>query len=221
MANNPELNRVQKVKRRVEEVLGIQADNLICADQRSERGLSINTAEALAMAALKMRNSPNLVSSFKDLLYENCRARGENKFVNSVDIHKTLQCLGLDGQKERKRHKSVPLPNSPKTRIEKDRNRESHGKDRSASYMCQQAAELHRALRNSQEKAKQTSTRREPQSGPPAPRAPRTHFTPRDTDRRPKHQAPVCFALFPAGTKRPSMAYWASSLQSLRVSQQE
>ncbi|KAI7909435.1 hypothetical protein M9X92_011644 [Pyricularia oryzae] len=57
--------------------------------------LSINTAEALAMAALKMRNSPNLVSSFKDLLYENCRAH----------IHKTLQCLGLDGQKERKRHK--------------------------------------------------------------------------------------------------------------------
>ncbi|KAH9431476.1 hypothetical protein MCOR02_008765 [Pyricularia oryzae] len=105
MANHTELNRVQKAKRRVEEVLGIQADNFICADQRSERGLSINTAEALAMAALKMRNSPNLVSSFKDLLYENCRARGESKFVNSVDIHKTLQCLGLDGQKERKRHK--------------------------------------------------------------------------------------------------------------------
>ncbi|KAI6507375.1 hypothetical protein MCOR10_011217 [Pyricularia oryzae] len=105
MANHTELNRVQKAKRRVEEVLGIQADNLICADQRSERGLSINTAEALVMAALKMRNSPNLVSSFKDLLYENCRARGESKFVNSVDIHKTLQCLGLDGQKECKRHK--------------------------------------------------------------------------------------------------------------------
>ncbi|KAI6481164.1 hypothetical protein MCOR11_011435 [Pyricularia oryzae] len=117
MANHTELNRVQKAKRRVEEVLGIQADNLICADQRSERGLSINTAEALVMAALKMRNSPNLVSSFKDLLYENCRARGESKFVNSVDIHKTLQCLGLDGQKECKRHKTTTARAVEKTAI--------------------------------------------------------------------------------------------------------
>lgn len=120
--------------------------------------LSINTAEALAMAALKMRNSPNFVSSFKDLLYKNCRARGENKFVNFVNIHKTLQYLGLDGQKERKRHKyictyyfmrmfsfsypvkifrykSVPLPISPKTRIEKNYNSENHGKNRNASYI--------------------------------------------------------------------------------------
>lgn len=77
MVNHPKLNRVQKAKRRVAKVLGIQADNLICADQRSERGLSINIAETFAITALKIKNSPNFISSFKDLLYKNCRAYGE------------------------------------------------------------------------------------------------------------------------------------------------